>query len=158
MPIGDGSDGPLGPAGVVVGDDQAVEELAPGRDPRERVTDPAGPDQENAHVPNLARTHDLTTDLGEVLPRHDELSTFLRQRRGKPQRKVVGMAEARAATEPVAGKGLEKGALGLRGNVTIGLASTTPAYSLAATLGYGVRRHRRRVRDRRRHAGAGRAA
>ena len=48
------------------------------------------------------------------------------------------MAEARTATEPVAGKGLEKGALGLWGNVAIGLASTAPAYSLAATLGYVV--------------------
>jgi amino acid transporter len=48
------------------------------------------------------------------------------------------MAEARVATEPVAGKGLEKGALGLWGNVVIGLASTAPAYSLAATLGYVV--------------------
>ena len=36
------------------------------------------------------------------------------------------------------GKGLEAGALGLWGNVTIGLASTAPAYSLAATLGYVV--------------------
>jgi amino acid transporter len=48
------------------------------------------------------------------------------------------MAEARVASEPVAGKGLEKGALGLWGNVSIGLASTAPAYSLAATLGYVV--------------------
>jgi amino acid transporter len=37
-----------------------------------------------------------------------------------------------------AGKGLQSGALGLWGNVTIGLASTAPAYSLAATLGYVV--------------------
>ena len=37
-----------------------------------------------------------------------------------------------------AGKGLEAGALGLWGNVTIGLGSTAPAYSLAATLGYVV--------------------
>jgi hypothetical protein len=57
----------------------------------------------------------------------DELSTFLYQRRGKPQRKVVGMAEARTATEPVAGKDLDKGALGLWGNVVIALASTAPA-------------------------------
>ena len=38
----------------------------------------------------------------------------------------------------MAGKGLKSGALGLWGNVTIGLASTAPAYSLAATLGYVV--------------------
>jgi amino acid transporter len=36
------------------------------------------------------------------------------------------------------GKGLQSGALGLWGNVTIGLGSTAPAYSLAATLGYVV--------------------
>jgi len=53
--------------------------------------------------------------LGEVLLRDDELSTFLYQRRGKPQRKVVGMAEARTATEPVAGEDLDKGAFGLWG-------------------------------------------
>jgi amino acid transporter len=41
-------------------------------------------------------------------------------------------------TEQQVGKGLEAGALGLWGNVTIGLASTAPAYSLAATLGYVV--------------------
>ena len=45
---------------------------------------------------------------------------------------------AQGATEVRAGKGLETGALGLWGNVTIGLASTAPAYSLAATLGYVV--------------------
>ena len=43
--------------------------------------------------------------------------------------------ESSTATEPRSGKGLESGALGLWGNVTIGLASTAPAYSLAATLG-----------------------
>ena len=36
------------------------------------------------------------------------------------------------------GKGLRTGALGLWGNTVIGLASTAPAYSLAATLGYVV--------------------
>lgn len=35
-------------------------------------------------------------------------------------------------------KGLQHGALGLWGSVVIGLASTAPAYSLAATLGYVV--------------------
>ena len=49
-------------------------------------------------------------------------------------------ASQQSSTEitPKAGKGLESGALGLWGNVTIGLASTAPAYSLAATLGYVV--------------------
>ncbi len=36
------------------------------------------------------------------------------------------------------GKGLRRGALGLWGNVVIGLGSTAPAYSLAATLGFVV--------------------
>ncbi|MGA9376544.1 MAG: amino acid transporter, partial [Mycobacterium sp.] len=35
-------------------------------------------------------------------------------------------------------KGLQAGALGLVGNVVIGLAAVAPAYSLAATLGYVV--------------------
>ena len=42
------------------------------------------------------------------------------------------------AKEQQVGKGLQTGALGLWGNVTIGLGSTAPAYSLAATLGYVV--------------------
>jgi hypothetical protein len=48
------------------------------------------------------------------------------------------MADQIATQEPSVGKGLEAGAIGLWGNVTIGLASTAPAYSLAATLGYVV--------------------
>ena len=48
------------------------------------------------------------------------------------------MADQIATKEPPVGKGLEAGALGLWGNITIGLASTAPAYSLAATLGYVV--------------------
>ncbi len=47
-----------------------------------------------------------------------------------------------AITEPsapaVGGKGLQAGALGLVGNIVIGLAAVAPAYSLAATLGYVV--------------------
>ncbi|WP_099037041.1 APC family permease [Mycobacterium neglectum] len=40
---------------------------------------------------------------------------------------------------PVVGdKGLQAGALGLVGNIVIGLAAVAPAYSLAATLGYVV--------------------
>ncbi|MCH9667283.1 MAG: APC family permease [Actinomycetia bacterium] len=41
-------------------------------------------------------------------------------------------------TPAVGGKGLQAGALGLVGNVVIGLAAVAPAYSLAATLGYVV--------------------
>jgi amino acid transporter len=47
-----------------------------------------------------------------------------------------------AITEPVGhvttDKGLQAGALGLVGNIVIGLAAVAPAYSLAATLGYVV--------------------
>ena len=38
--------------------------------------------------------------------------------------------------EPVGGKGLKPGALGLVSSLVIGVASTAPAYSLAATLGF----------------------
>jgi hypothetical protein len=107
MPSADGGDGALGPTHVVVGDDQVVEERTSGRDLGEGVADSSGPDQEDSHAPNLARTHGSTTDFGEVLFGDDELSRFLYQRRGKPQRKVVGMAEARTATEPLAGKDLK---------------------------------------------------
>jgi amino acid transporter len=48
------------------------------------------------------------------------------------------MADQLATQEPPVGKGLKPGALGLWGNTVIGLASTAPAYSLAATLGYEV--------------------
>jgi amino acid transporter len=48
------------------------------------------------------------------------------------------VAEVAQRTERQGGKGLQAGALGLWGNVTIGLGSTAPAYSLAATLGYVV--------------------
>ncbi|GAA0994574.1 APC family permease [Nocardiopsis tropica] len=40
--------------------------------------------------------------------------------------------------EPVPDKGLRSDSLGLLGNMAIGLSSTAPAYSLAATLGYVV--------------------
>ena len=38
--------------------------------------------------------------------------------------------------EPTGGKGLKPGALGLVSSLVIGVASTAPAYSLAATLGF----------------------
>ncbi len=38
--------------------------------------------------------------------------------------------------EDVADKGLKSGALGLISSIVMGVASTAPAYSLAATLGY----------------------
>lgn len=50
------------------------------------------------------------------------------------------MSEATSTVEPAPGdgKGLKAGALGLVGSVVVGLASTAPAYSLAATLGFVV--------------------
>jgi amino acid transporter len=49
------------------------------------------------------------------------------------------MAIVEPPTAPaVTDKGLQAGALGLVGNVVIGLAAVAPAYSLAATLGYVV--------------------
>jgi amino acid transporter len=51
----------------------------------------------------------------------------------------MAIAEPSAPSPPtVAGKGLQAGALGLVGNIVIGLAAVAPAYSLAATLGYVV--------------------
>jgi len=47
------------------------------------------------------------------------------------------MAAVETAENP-AGKGLKPGALGLLGSIVVGVASTAPAYSLAASLGYVV--------------------
>lgn len=48
------------------------------------------------------------------------------------------MAIAQPPAPATTGKGLQAGALGLVGNIVIGLAAVAPAYSLAATLGYVV--------------------
>jgi hypothetical protein len=51
----------------------------------------------------------------------------------------VGPAVGRGDGDQAAtGKGLKAGALGLLSSVVIGVASTAPAYSLAATLGFVV--------------------
>ncbi|HMH47918.1 MAG TPA: hypothetical protein VK538_09410, partial [Solirubrobacteraceae bacterium] len=42
------------------------------------------------------------------------------------------------ASLEVIDKGLKKGAIGYLSNIVIGVASTAPAYSLAATLGFIV--------------------
>jgi amino acid transporter len=47
-----------------------------------------------------------------------------------------GELGARPTGEPTGGKGLKSGALGLVSSLVIGVASTAPAYSLAATLGF----------------------
>ena len=51
---------------------------------------------------------------------------------------MTDTAEAQYASGEVGEKGLKRGALGLVSSVAIGLASTAPAYSLAATLGFIV--------------------
>jgi amino acid transporter len=48
------------------------------------------------------------------------------------------MAVMEESAPAVTGKGLQAGAIGLVGNVVIGLAAVAPAYSLAATLGFVV--------------------
>jgi len=47
-----------------------------------------------------------------------------------------GELGARPIGEPPGGKGLKSGALGMVSSLVIGVASTAPAYSLAATLGF----------------------
>ncbi len=49
-----------------------------------------------------------------------------------------GELGARPTGEPPGGKGLKVGALGMISSLVIGVASTAPAYSLAATLGFVV--------------------
>ena len=52
---------------------------------------------------------------------------------------VPGVPGTRAPAQvPVIDKGLKKNAIGYLSNVVIGVASTAPAYSLAATLGFIV--------------------
>ena len=48
---------------------------------------------------------------------------------------TVDAVSARPSNSDDGGKGLKSGALGLVSSVVIGVASTAPAYSLAATLG-----------------------
>ena len=60
-----------------------------------------------------------------------------------PPRKKVTVSHAAPATPATAetgtgSKGLATGTLGLFGSIVIGLASTAPVYSLAATLGFVV--------------------
>jgi amino acid transporter len=49
-----------------------------------------------------------------------------------------GVAHGAPASSQVSDKGLKKGAIGYISNIVIGVASTAPAYSLAATLGFIV--------------------
>ncbi len=51
---------------------------------------------------------------------------------------TIAPATAEAPGEKVVEKGLKSGALGLISSIVMGVASTAPAYSLAATLGYIV--------------------
>jgi len=51
---------------------------------------------------------------------------------------VAPAPSGRPADAQVEDKGLKKNAIGFLSNVVIGVASTAPAYSLAATLGFIV--------------------
>ena len=48
------------------------------------------------------------------------------------------MSSTSSATDEAGNKGLKGGALGLVSSVVVGVASTAPAYSLAASLGFIV--------------------
>ena len=48
------------------------------------------------------------------------------------------VSTSETAEQESAGKGLKAGSLGLLGSIVMGIASTAPAYSLAASLGYVV--------------------
>jgi amino acid transporter len=52
-----------------------------------------------------------------------------------PARPAASSASGAPASSEVVDKGLKKGAIGYLSNIVIGVASTAPAYSLAATLG-----------------------
>ena len=51
---------------------------------------------------------------------------------------MTDLAEAEKGPDPIIDKGLKGGALGLISSTIVGVASTAPAYSLAATLGFVV--------------------
>ena len=51
---------------------------------------------------------------------------------------MAASGTAQSEPETAAGKGLKAGSLGLLGSIVMGIASTAPAYSLAASLGYVV--------------------
>ncbi|MEP7088685.1 MAG: APC family permease [Nocardioidaceae bacterium] len=51
---------------------------------------------------------------------------------------MVASETVRTEQDSAAGKGLKAGSLGLLGSIVMGIASTAPAYSLAASLGYVV--------------------
>ena len=63
------------------------------------------------------------------------MSTTLTPERSPGTGTETGAGGVVAATQDRTDKGLKSGALGLLSNVVIGVASTAPAYSLAATLG-----------------------
>src|SRR5271155_3495535 len=62
----------------------------------------------------------------------------LNSTRGAPMASESAAASGSPASSGVMDKGLKKGAIGYLSNIVIGVASTAPAYSLAATLGFIV--------------------
>ena len=77
--------------------------------------------------------HPLVEDVTSV--------TTGKRRRGTEAKEHDGRTASRRRIEQapeVEDKGLKKGAIGYLSNIVIGVASTAPAYSLAATLGFIV--------------------
>src|ERR1700722_7823113 len=64
-------------------------------------------------------------------PEESRMASTLSTHPVPPPRSTVAPPQAPAPAEP----GLRAGAIGFASNVAIGVASTAPAYSLAATLG-----------------------
>src|ERR1035441_7875064 len=58
--------------------------------------------------------------------------------REDPMATESGVVHGAPASSQVSDKGLKKGAIGYVSNIVIGVASTAPAYSMAATLGFIV--------------------
>src|SRR5256886_5884642 len=76
-----------------------------------------------------------TESLVKLLETCDKRTTALALSLGRHQMTTTTPAPADAPS-PVVRKGLKVGAIGLVSSVVIGVASTAPGYSLAATLGY----------------------
>src|SRR5271165_7460695 len=80
-------------------------------------------------------------NLAPPPPQRVTFATHSRHIRPLPGEEPLMAVDAAAASESPASsevmdKGLKKGAIGYVSNIVIGVASTAPAYSLAATLGF----------------------
>jgi len=125
---------------VVIGNDDGVEEWTSSGDERSGRTDSARAEDEETHGADYRdRCHEFHRSVGVLTrkPLRDGPSTAINARNISPHRELPVTATAERH-EQVADKGLKSGALGLVSSVVIGVASTAPAYSLAATLGFIV--------------------